>query len=598
MVGIDYHGERVLAAYEPVAQLGLGVVAKVDLAEIRAPFFRAAAAVIGVATLLIALGTVLFIRLTNPMVAALREREQALELILASTGEGIFGMDVDGRCTFANRSALSMLGYNDEAELLSRDMHTLMHHSHADGTPRNRQDCAVHQALSGNSAILRDDETLWRADGTDFSAEYRAYPMRRDGAVVGAMVTFVDITQRKQRELQLLHAQKMDVLGRLTGGIAHDFNNLLTIILGNLRLLREEKSISADSECADIVDDALSAAQDGADLTRRLSAFSRKQALRSRSIEVNDFLRNAKSFLRRVIGEGINLELCLGDENLPICTDAQQLNSAILNLAINAADAMPSGGILTIGTKRTRIEACANAEALKPGPYVVISVRDTGCGMPEDVVRRAAEPFFTTKQPGEGSGLGLSMVYGFAKQSGGSMHVRSSPGRGTEVSLFLPEGEAGTVVAEAEEPTAIPTRADTGERVLVVEDEPRLRKFACRSLVARGYSVLEATDAKAAKSILASRPDIDVLFSDIVMPGPMNGMRLASWAVQHRPGLRVLLTTGFSDDFYASDAMDRAAFPVLDKPYTRERLLAAIRALLDGPDPERVRRRTAETADT
>ena len=199
MVGVDYHGERVLAAYEPIAQLGLGVVAKVDLGEIRAPFLRAGAAVIGLATLLIALGTVLFIRLTNPIVNALREREQALELILESTGEGIFGMDVNGRCTFANRSALAMLGYGEESELLSRDMHALMHHSHADGTTRNRQDCAVHQALSRNTAVLRDDETLWRADGTEFSAEYRAYPMRRYGAVVGAMVTFADITQGLQR---------------------------------------------------------------------------------------------------------------------------------------------------------------------------------------------------------------------------------------------------------------------------------------------------------------------------------------------------------------------------------------------------------------
>jgi CheY-like chemotaxis protein len=311
---------------------------------------------------------------------------------------------------------------------------------------------------------------------------------------------------------------------------------------------------------------------------------------------VNAFLRSTKSFLRRVIGEAVDLELCLGNEILPVCTDVQQLNSAILNLTINAADAMPSGGSLTIETKRACIDASTGVDALKRGSYVVISVRDTGSGMREEVARRAVEPFFTTKQPGEGSGLGLSMVYGFAKQSGGSLHIRSSPGRGTDVSLFLPEGEAGAIAAKADVPTAAPAKPHVSECILVVEDEPRLRKFACRSLATRGYSVLEAADAETAKNILASRPDIDVLFSDIVMPGPMNGTGLAHWAAQHRPGLRVLLTTGFSEDVYVIDAMDKTACPVLEKPYTQERLLMAIRDLLDAPEAECARPGLPETA--
>ncbi len=574
MVGIDYHGERVLAAYEPVPILGLGVVAKVDLAEMRAPFLRAGSLVAALAALFIALGTILFVRLTNPMIAALCAREQKLELILASTGEGIFGMDTDGRCTFANKSALRMLGYRDEQALLSRDMHELMHHSEVDGTPRPREDCAVHQALRNNKSVFKDDETLWRADGSSFCAEYRAYPMHRDGAVVGAMVTFIDITERKERDQQLIHAQKMEVLGQLTGGIAHDFNNLLTIILGNLRFLREDTAIAANGALQELVEDASSAARDGAELTRRLLAFSRKQTLCAEIIDINAFLADTSGFLRRLVGEGFNLELRSGEEALTVRADAQQLHSAILNLTINATDAMSAGDVVVIEASRVELVKGAVEEDLESGPYVVLSVKDTGSGMDEEVARRAVEPFFTTKQPGSGSGLGLSMVYGFAKQSGGGLRIRSTPGKGTHVSLFLPLADA--VPGEVAEASAQRRICADGEKILVVEDEPRLRKFACRSLAAAGYKVRDAGDAATACRILTTESDIDLLFSDIVMPGDMNGRELARWAREHRPLLKVLLTTGFSVDM-GDGATGTEDFALLEKPYTKDHLYAAIR---------------------
>lgn len=584
MVGIDYHGERVLAAYEPVPILGLGVVAKVDLAEIRAPFLRAGSLVAALSALSIALGTILFVRLTNPMIAALRAREQKLALILASTGEGIFGMDTDGRCTFANKSALRMLGYRDEQALLSRDMHELMHHSEVDGTPRPREDCAVHQALRNNKSVFKDDETLWRADGSSFCAEYRAYPMHRDGAVVGAMVAFVDITQRKERDQQLVQAQKMEVLGQLTGGIAHDFNNLLTIILGNLRLLRDDGAEADEKARREFMEDAISAAEDGADLTRRLLAFSRKKTLTSEWSDVNDFIRESRGFLQRVLGEDITLELLLTEGSLPIQTDIQQLHGAILNLAINASDAMPSGGVLSIETGRIDFadhgpRANIYPPDVAPGSYAAINVRDSGTGMPEEVMRRAVEPFFTTKQPGQGSGLGLSMVYELAKQSGGALGLRSALRQGTEVSLFLPEAKQRAVSGSLELPDRKEQTGKIGATVLVAEDETRLRRYACRSLAAMGYNVLESGNAAEARRWLEDRRHIDVLFSDIVMPGDMNGTALARWAVSHRPDLKVLLTTGYSEEVRIEREIEAAGFPVIEKPYSKDQLRAAINGL-------------------
>jgi len=588
MVGIDYHGEQVLAAYEPVSELNLGVVSKVDIAEIRAPFVRAGLMASAVTILLIGLGTILFIRLTNPMIEALRHRQEALELILASTEEGIFGMDLEGRCMFANRSAVKLLGYRDQQELLSRDIHELIHHSRADGQPWPKEECGVYKALNAKAAVHRDEETMWRADGSSFFAEYHSHPIRRDGVVIGAVVTFFDITERKERELELVHAQKMEVLGQLTGGIAHDFNNLLTIILGNLRLLEDAGTAATDEARHEIIEDAISAARDSADLTRRLLAFSRKQTLKTQWADVNAFLREHGPFFRRVIGEDIELDMrsCRGP--LSIRTDLQQLQSAMLNLAINAADAMPAGGTLSIGTKRLEIAADGNGDGLAPGSYAVIEVEDTGEGMPDDVARHAVEPFFTTKQPGHGSGLGLSMVYGFAKQSGGALRIRSEPGQGTLVSLLIPETVAPAMPESTDSPLPIGHIGRDGATILVVEDEPRLRRYACRSLAAMGLQVFDTGEVAEARRLLEDKPAIDLLFSDIVMPGDMNGRALARWAVERRPGLKVLLTTGFSGSIGHDDGAAESEFPVLEKPYTAERLCAEIDVLLNAESLETI----------
>lgn len=735
MIGLDYRGVEVLAAYHAVPQLNAGVVVKVDLAELRAPYLRGAAMVIGLALVLVTLGTVLFLRITGPMVrhlteteqryqrifrgapvpiweldisgvsqalgdlrlsgvadlrrhlvdhpqalrqlvgrvrikeanaAALelfgarsgrqfmawfertlvpatrdltadklqalwegreallnqtiavktldgrdltvilslvvpsavdgyhsvpvsaldvtpnlnlRRREDELALILASTGEGIFGMDTGGTCTFVNQAALRILGYREEQELLGRDMHALIHPSCRLGSPRPSEDCPVLRACCQNTSVRLEDEALWRADGTSFPAEYNSYPMLRDGAIVGTVVTFTDITERKARDAQLVQSQKLEVVGQLTGAIAHDFNNLLAIILTNLHVLDEKLGDAPDAEIGELLDDAASAARDGASLTRRLLAFSRRQPLEPQWMDLDAFIHHTGLFLRRVTGEAIELVVQRDGGPLPVQVDRQQLENALLNLAINARDAMPEGGTLTLSARRASIgpEEAAR-QGLSPGNYVVVSIADTGVGMSPEALRRAVEPFYSTKPIGKGSGLGLSTALGFAQQSGGDLSIRSAPGEGTTVSLFLPE--AVPAGADVHPPPRLRPVSKGAATVLVVDDERRLRRLARRTLSELGYRVLEAEDAAAAARLLETDDSVDLLFTDVVMPGEIDGRTLGQWARLKRPGLRVLLTSGFTQQPADEDSSEGEPLPFLKKPYSREQLQEAVQTLL------------------
>ncbi|MEJ2326450.1 MAG: PAS domain S-box protein [Chromatiaceae bacterium] len=419
---------------------------------------------------------------------ALFEREQRLGLILASTGEGIYGMDQAGRFTFANVASVRMLGYRDEQALLGKDVHALIHHTCADGTPHTREDCPIYQARCENKVVHLDDELLWRADGSSFSVDYRSHPMVRGGEVVGTVVSFSDITERKEKEAQLRQAQKMEVVGQLTGGIAHDFNNLLTVILANLGLLGDEIVSDAGGSARELINDALSAARDGAELIQRLLAFSRKQPLQVQRIDVGEFVRNIRRFLRRTLREDIELRIGRADGASPVLVDPRLFESALLNLVVNARDAMPEGGTLKIETSRKCIGADATAPdpEVAPGKYIIITVRDSGIGMsPEDAVH-AIEPFFTTKERGKGSGLGLSMVYGFAKQSGGSLLLRSVLGEGTTVLLLLPEAAPG--IQDNDRDQTPKNQPGGSETILLVEDESQVRNGGEEGVRRRGRS--------------------------------------------------------------------------------------------------------------
>lgn len=584
MIGLDYRGVRVLAAYRPVPALQAGVVAKMDLSDLRAPFLRAGLLVIALAMVLITSGAIMFVRLTSPIVKRLSEREAQLHLILESTGEGIFGIDNAFRCTFVNSAALRMLGYRDSGQLLGRAMHALIHPSCGDGAGRPLSECPIYTACHEQPAGRVERDELWRADQTHFPAEYRVYPMLRHGEIVGRLFTFTDITERKEREAQEVHAQKMELIGQLMGGIAHDFNNLLAIILVNLRmLLKDHTANRRDEETGELLEDTLSAAENGAELMERLLTFSRKQASEPRLVDINSLVRDFQVILRRVSGDGIALILQLADAPQHAFIDPQQFENAVLNLAINARDAMPDGGTLSIRVENLNITGDqAHTLGLEhPESYIAVHVEDTGYGMAPDVARHAIEPFYTTKPPGKGSGLGLSMVYRFTQQAGGSLQIDSTPGQGTSITLFLPfasTSEDDAEMASRSDPAAGMPRGMSS--ILLVEDDERLRRFASSVLAELGYQVLEADDSDAAIALLDSDIEIDLLFTDVVLPGEFDGRQLALWALEHHRDLPVLLTSGQLQETHDNPADQPDTLPFLKKPYSKQQLQAAIQALV------------------
>ncbi len=373
---------------------------------------------------------------------------------------------------------------------------------------------------------------------------------------------------RIRAEEELSHSQRLEALGQLTGGIAHDFNNLLTVVSGNLQVLEDE--IGDRPAAREIIASALRAVGRGAELTRKLLAFARRQRLTPRALAPDRLLAELAAMLRRTLGEGVEIAVDCKANLGPVFADPGQLDAALVNLALNARDAMPRGGRLTLSARAERIDAAQAGDALPAGAYVVFTVQDTGLGMTAEVLARALEPFFTTKEHGKGSGLGLSMVYGFAKQSGGHLTIDSRLGYGTRVDLFLP------VAPEAradERKAAAPGTTRGDETILIVEDEADVRAIAVRFLQSLGYRVLAAADAAAALAQLEATPGIALLFSDVILGAGMSGVELADAARRLRPQLPVLLTSGYE----RAAADDARGFPLLHKPYRREQLAAAIR---------------------
>ena len=379
--------------------------------------------------------------------------------------------------------------------------------------------------------------------------------------------------QRSRSEEQLAHAQRLDALGQLTGGIAHDFNNLLTVISGNLQLLEAEST--PDPATRETIESAARAVERGAALTRKLLAFSRRQHLLPRAIHPAQLLFDLDDMLKRTLGERIAVTIeCLRDV-AAVYADPGELEAALINLALNARDAMPRGGQLSITARMRHIAADDDAVRLPPGDYVAFTVSDTGMGMSPEVLARALEPFFTTKEAGKGSGLGLSMVYGFVEQSGGHLQIHSQLGYGTRIELCLPCAPA---VGGAMEATAAPAARRGHETVLVVEDEAEVRRIAVAFLHSLGYATREAADAAGALALLDTQPDIDLLFSDVVLGDGMTGFELAAKARGRRPGLPVLFTSGYE---YASMGATAGTFELLRKPYRREQLALALKRVLD-----------------
>lgn len=397
-----------------------------------------------------------------------------------------------------------------------------------------------------------------------------------DGAIRIISGTSQDVTDRRLIERQLSQAQKMEALGNLTGGMAHDFNNMLGVITGNLDLLRR---MVADNPIAlEVCDEALGGASRGAEMIRRLLAFARRQSLRPERTDLNELILETTKLLHRTLGSSIMLRTTLSADVWPVMVDMPLLEAALINLANNARDAMPQGGHLEITTRNVVLDETyvASQTEVTPGEYALIEVTDTGAGIPPEIIGRIFEPFFSTKGPQKGTGLGLSMAFGFVKQSGGHLTVYSAPGRGTTFRLYFPRTESGPVATLARPPLApLPGGKET---ILLVEDNEQLRAATGRQLRALGYLVLEAENAAMALKVLDAAAHVELLFSDVVMPGGMDGFALVNEAIRRRPGLHILITSGF-----AGLANDRAASPfrILNKPYREEELATAIRDVLD-----------------
>jgi PAS domain S-box-containing protein len=502
----------------------------------------------------------------------LRESTQLFRATLDAASFAIVNLDPEQRVLIWNRAAERMFGYSNE-ELSGRPYPLIPE----DG--RAEFDALYRRVVSGET-VRNVRLQHRRKDGALREVVFAAAPLDEGGRVRAVVASLEDITDRTVLETNFIQAQKMEAIGNLTGGMAHDFNNLLGVIIGNLDLLRP--MLAPRSESLELADDSLDAALRGAELTRRLLAFARRQPLAPQPVELNELISSIVKLLARMLGEQVAIDLDLAGSLWPVVVDAMQLEAAITNLATNARDAMPNGGGLSIATANCRLDEdyAALHPELMAGDYVMIMASDTGIGMAPEVMARIFDPFFTTKQEGNGTGLGLSMVFGFMRQSGGHINVRSEPGYGTTFRLYLPRSPVAWVDAEA--PPKSDAAAGAGrETVLAVEDNAALRRVVVRQLTDLGYRVIEADGPAAALEVMA-KEEIDLLFSDVVMPGALDGYALSRQVLALRPSIKIVLTSGFP----ATHVIDTFAPPasavrLLSKPYRRDELARAIRQTLD-----------------
>ena len=512
-------------------------------------------------------------------ITARRQAEDRLRLqgaALAAAANAIIITDRTGWIEWANQAFSVLTGYPlDEA--LGRNPRDLVR-SGAHG--RDFYADLWRTILAGQ--VWEGEIVNRRKDYSRYHESMTITPVQAlDGTIGHFVAVKQDITQRRLTEESLRQAQKMEAVGQLTGGMAHDFNNLLAIILGNLELLAEQFQ---DPAMGNLVQEALVAVERGASLTHRLLAFSRRQSLRSKRTDLNQLVAGMSDLLRRSLGETIALRTYLAENLLPTVIDPGQFEAALLNLVVNARDAMPLGGQLTIETANYWLHedaAHTRLDKMEPGQYVMLAVGDTGSGMAPDVQRHAFEPFFTTKEVGQGSGLGLSMVYGLVKQSGGFIHLDSEVGQGTTLRLYLPA--AGADAGTAVETPSKPVRPHPGQQqtILVVEDESAVRQMAVRMLESLGYQTIEADTATTALAVLEATPQVAALFTDVVLPGPLSGVELARQAVQRRPDLKVLFTSGYTEAHLSRFSDRPAGSDLLDKPYRKPQLAEKLHALLD-----------------
>lgn len=509
---------------------------------------------------------------------ALAKSEERLRLVLQGSTDAPWDWDLRTNQLYYAPRWFQMIGYADgEIQAGATLWITLLH-------PDDRQVVTnLESALAGDVTSYETEFRLRHKDGHYVRVLSRGFVLRdSDGTPIRVSGTNTDVTERRAMEARLQQTQRMEAIGHLAGGVAHDFNNLLAVICGNLELLQDE--LAAKGAPSDLLSEALSAAYKGAGLTRRLLTSTRQQALQPTVVDVGRVIDSTVIVLRRLISESIRIDTIVAPALARILIDAGELENALINLAINARDAMPGGGVLAISAENLDFtdNAIPNELDLAPGTYVRISVADNGSGMPKEVAQRALEPFFTTKPVGSGSGLGLSMVDGLVRQSGGQSRVYSEVGIGTSIQLYLPTTLAAMSAAPVPHGEFPRASAPGPEVVLVVEDDPSVRRYCLRCLASLGYRTIEAANGPDALAALDSAGRVDLLLTDVVMPNGMSGPEVVVAAKRRQPDLRVLYMSGYLAHMLDGDA-PLATTHVLTKPFARGALATRIRMLLDAP---------------
>jgi PAS domain S-box-containing protein len=510
---------------------------------------------------------------------ALRESEERFRSVLDNSPTAILLKDLDGRIRIVNR------GYEDwfdvrAADVIGKTTHEVF--------PKELADAFVAQdsEVIETGTMQERELEVTLADGDTHRILLAKFPVvDSEDLAIGVGAIAIDVTEQRNVEGQLRQAQKMEAVGQLTGGIAHDFNNLLTVVLGNLEIVRSR--LDNDAVPERLIVSALQAAERGAELTHRLLAFSRQQVLEPKPVCLDFLVTGMIDMLQRSLGETVEIRI-VNETGLWKCeVDPVQIENVLLNLAINARDAMAQGGTLTIETRNACLDESyvANHAEAVPGEYVLLAVTDTGTGMAPHVIQNAFDPFFSTKDVGQGTGLGLSMVYGFVKQSGGQLDIDSEVGQGTTVKIYLPRylGEKDDVIADREDEPGEPSR---GETVLLVEDSGSVRALIAELLGGLNYVVVEAHDGKSALTALERTKDIALLFTDVVLPGGMSGAELAREVRGRRPDLKVLYTSGYTNDAIVEHGRLEDGAEFIGKPFRRPTLARKLRTVLERRETE------------
>ena len=518
--------------------------------------------------------------------AVLESERRFRHLVHGVTDYALYMLSPEGQVINWNVGAARIKGYL-ESEIIGQHFSRFY-------TPEDRDAGVPERALSIARREGHFEAEGWRCrkDGSRFWASVMIDAIHDDnGELIGFAQITRDLTERREAQMQLeqsreqlFQAQKMEAIGQLTGGLAHDFNNLLTGISGSLELLSSRLAQGRLGDMERYIATARGATSRAAALTHRLLAFARRQTLDAKPTNPNQLIASMQDLVQRTVGPGIAVEAVLAVGLWPTLCDPNQLENALLNLCINARDAMPDGGRLTIETANTWLdERAARQRDMQPGQYVAICVTDTGVGMPSAVLARAFDPFYTTKPTGEGTGLGLSMIYGFAKQSNGQVRLYSEVGAGTTARIYLPRHQGDAVDDEGIQPEpSQAARAEAGDTVLIVDDEPSVRMLVTEVLGELGYTAIEAADSVSGLKVLQSDVRIDLLITDVGLPGGMNGRQMTDAARQRRPKLKVLFITGYAENAAISNGHLEPGMHVLTKPFGMDKLASKIKDIITG----------------